>query len=520
MKPEENQEQNKNVLFILLKGLSVAFQPLCVLPLLALSSILLNGGIFGWPQVGTAFLGVLLAGAGGALMGGLVCWYSGKPAANENVSKLLRGMMFVSAPVFSLLIALLLWPQSAQTGIIEWRGVPFYFSWAIFFLMNAAVLTAAWVLAARNMPGSYTTSFALNHLVRGALVYVISMGFIYFYGSEIPITFNISTLSLPFCLMVVMALILLNQGNIDSMMERRRHNKASLPGRIRVYNLIMVVGMLAVIFAALLFGNQIFAALVWTAKKLLLLIVYIVMAILWLLGRGRQDDEAGGGEGKPDTAIYEQLAKGATSNPWWNILYILLIALAVYLLVSNRKAIFRSIRDWFSRIGAAIYNFLMGRFQFRDLGAEEGYYTDDVEALTQDDRPQESAAFHNKRELKKALKRWQRLTDPVQKVRDGYRLMVMTSRMGESGVVSSDTTGQILGKNRETPMEPVFRQMNPVYDRVRYGDMAPSPEEISAVGKEIEAAFESGGVAMKNLAGQMEREKKAAREAAKNVRKK
>ena len=108
----------------------------------------------------------------------------------------------------------------------------------------------------------------------------------------------------------------------------------------------------------------------------------------------------------------------------------------------------------------------------------------------------------------------------MQKVRDGYRLMVMTSKTGESGVVSSDTTGQILGKNRETPMEPIFKQMNPVYDRVRYGDIAPSAEEVSAVGKEIEAAFESGGVAMKNLAGQMEREKKSAREAAKNVRKK
>ncbi|MCI9455373.1 MAG: hypothetical protein HFE44_00170 [Oscillospiraceae bacterium] len=520
MKPEENQEQNKNVLFIFLKGLSVAFQPLCVLPLLALSGILLNGGVFGWPQMATAFLGVLLAGAGGALVGGLLCLYAQRPSVNENVTKFLRVMMFISAPVFSLAITLLLWPQSAQIGAVEWPGLPPDFAWLIFLLANTAVLAAGWTLTARNMPGSYTTSFALNHLVRGALVYVISMGFIYFYGSEIPIIFNISTLSLPFGLMVVMALILLNQGNIDSMMERRRHNKASLPGRIRVYNLIMVSGILAVIFVSLLFGNQIFAALVWVGKRLLLLVVYIVMGILWLLGRGQQDGDAGAGEGKQDTAIYEQLARGASTNPWWNILYLVLIGLAVYLLVSNRKAIFRSIRDWFSRIGAAIYNFLMGRFQFRDLGAEEGYYTDDVEVLTQDDRPQESAAFHNKRELKKALKQWQKVTDPVQKVRDGYRLMVMTSKTGESGVVSSDTTGQILGKNRETPMEPIFKQMNPVYDRVRYGDIAPSAEEVSAVGKEIEAAFESGGVAMKNLAGQMEREKKSAREAAKNVRKK
>lgn len=517
MKPEEKQQGNS--IFLLLKGLSVAFQPLCVLPLLALSGILLNGGVFGWPQMVIALLGVLLAGVGGALVGGMLCLYTQRHSANENVTKFLRMMMFISAPVFSLVIVLLLWPQSAQIGAVEWPGLPPDFAWVLFLLANTAVLTVGWTLTARNMPGSYTTSFALNHFVRGALVYVISIGFIYFYGIDTPITFNISTLSLPFGMMVVVSLVLLNQGNIDGMMERRRHNKASLPGKIRVYNLIIVSGMLLVIFAALLFGDQIFAALVWLAKRLALMVVYIVMGILWLLGRNQQDGEAGGG-GKQDTAIYEQLAKGASANPWWNILYILLIGLAVYLLVSNRKAIFRSIRDWFSRFGAAIYNFLMGRFQFRDMGAEEGYYTDDVEALTQDDRPQESAAFHNKRELKKALKQWQKLTDPVQKVRDGYRLMVMTSKMGESGVVSSDTTGQILGKNRETSMEPVFRQMNPVYDRVRYGDMAPSAEEISVVGKEIEAAFESGGVAMKNLAGQMEREKRAAKEAAKNVRKK
>ncbi len=48
----------------------------------------------------------------------------------------------------------------------------------------------------------------------------------------------------------------------------------------------------------------------------------------------------------------------------------------------------------------------------------------------------------------------------------------------------------------------------------------PSAAETAAVGREIERVFESGGIAMKNLAGQMEREKKVAKEAAKNVRKK
>ena len=260
MKPEENHDWKP--LFLLLKGMAVAFQPLCVLPLLAVSNILLGGGGFGWPQMGTAFAGILLAGLGGALIGGLLCWYSQKPAPNEKVSKFLRIMMFVSAPVFCLVMACLLWPQNAQTGMMMWDGLPIYFGWCIFVLANTAILTAGWVLTARNMPGSYTASFSLADFVRGALVYAVSLGLIYFYGSNFSITFNITTLSLPFALMVIFALILLNQGNIDSMMERRRHNKASLPGKIRLYNLIMIAGLLLIIFSGLLFGNQIFAGLI------------------------------------------------------------------------------------------------------------------------------------------------------------------------------------------------------------------------------------------------------------------
>ncbi len=518
MNPEENQDRKP--LFLLLKGMAVAFQPLCVLPLLALSGILLRGGVFGWPQMGVAFTGVLLAGLGGAMIGGLLSWYSQKTSANQNVSKFLRIMMFVSAPIFCLLLAMLLWPKNAQAGMIVWDGLPESFGWGISVLANTAVLTAGWVLTARNMPGSYTASFSLTNFVRGSLVYAISLGIIYFYGSDVSITFDIATLSIPFALMTIIALILMNQGNIDSMMERRRHNKASLPGKIRLYNLIMIAGLLLIIFSGLLFGNQIFAGLIWAAKKILLLIIYIVMLIIWILGIGQKGGEANGGGGKQDTSIYETLAQGATTNPLWNILYVLLIGLAVYLLVTFRKQILRSLRGYFSRIGTAIYNFLMGKFQFREMGAEEGYYTDDVEVLTQDDGPQETASFRTKRELKKALKQWQKLTDPVEKVRGGYRLMVMTAKTGSSGVVSSDTTGQILGKNRETPLEPVFEKMNPVYDRVRYGDTPPSAEEVSAVGKEVEAVFESGGAAMKALTEQMEREKKAAKEAAKSGRKK
>lgn len=518
MKPEENQDRKP--LFLLLKGMAVAFQPLCVLPLMALSHILLGDGVFGWPQMGAAFTGVLLAGLGGALIGGLLSWYSQKTSANQNISKFLRIMMFVSAPVFCLLLALLLWPQNAQAGIKIWDGLPTYFGWGIFVLANAAALTAGWVLTARNMPGSYTASFSMTNFVRGALVYAVSLGFIYFYGSSVPITLDVVTLSIPFALMTVIALVLMNQGNIDSMMERRRHNKASLPGKIRLYNLIMIAGMLLIIFSGLLFGNQIFAGLIWLGKKLLLLIIYIILGILWILGRNQKDDASGSGGGQPDTSIYETLAQGAETSPWWNLMYVLLIGLLVYLIVSNRKAIFRSIRGWFSKIGTAVYNFLMGRFHFQEMGAEEGYYTDDVEVLSQDDKPQETASFRTKRELKKALKQWQKLTDPVEKVRGGYRLMVMTAKTGSSGIVSSDTTGQILGKNRETALEPVFEQMNPVYDRVRYGDTPPSAEEVSAIGKEVEAVFESGGAAMKALAEQLEREKKAAKEAAKNGRKK
>ncbi len=509
MKPEENQDRKP--LFLLLKGMAVAVQPLSILPLLAVCNLTLGGGIFGWAQMARISAGMALAGGFGALLGWISCRYDNRPAPQKSVSKSLHIMMYTAAPIVCLLIALLLWPVPADVPDIVIRRTAHLF-------LCTGILIAGWILAARNMPGSYTTSFEFSHFIRGSGIYVAALVFIAFFNDTIPVQFHVATLSLSFGITVVFSIILMNQGNIDSMMERRRHNKASLPGKIRLYNLIMIAGLLLIIFSGLLFGNQIFAGLIWLGKKILLLVIYIIMFILSVLGRGQEDGEVGG-SGKPDTSIYETLAQGAATNPLWNILYVLLIALAVYLLVSNRKAIFRSIRGWFSRIGTAIYNFLMGKFRFRELGAEEGYYTDDVEVLTQDDGPKESASFRTKRELKKALKQWQKLTDPVEKVRGGYRLMVMTAKTGNTGVVSSDTTGQILGKNRETPLEPVFEKMNPVYDRVRYGDTSPSAEEVSAIGREVEAAFENGGIAMRNLAEQMEREKRAAKEAAKSARK-
>jgi len=512
MKPEENQDRKP--LFLVLKGMAVAVEPLCVLPLLAVARLMLGGGVFSWKEMGFAFIGLLVAALGGALAGWVSCRYDQKPDAQKSVSKSLHIMMYAVAPIVCFLTAMALWPVISDESEILVK-----YMWGLHLFASTGILIAGWVLTARNIPGSYTSSFQFSHFLRGAGIYALSLVFIAFFNETHPVELNIVTLSLPFSVLVTFSVILMNQGNIDGMMERRRHNKASLPGKIRVYNLIIITGMLAVVFAGLLFGNQIFAGLVWVGKKLLLLVIYIIMGILWILGRAHPDDESGGGGGKQDTSVYETLAQGATTSPLWNIVYVLLIALAVYLLVTFRKQIFRSFRSYFSRIGTAIYNFLMGRFKVRELGAEEGYYTDDVEVLTQEDGSQETEAFHTKRELKKALKQWQKITNPVEKVRGGYRLMVMTAKTGDSGVIPSDTTGQILGKNRETSLEPVFRQMNPVYDRVRYGDIAPTPEEVSAIGKEVEAAFESGGVAMKNLAEQMEREKKAAKETAKSMRK-
>ncbi len=516
MKPKKNW--GHGLLFHVLKGMAVSFIPLCILPLLAIINLTLRGGIFDWPQMGSALVGAFVSALGGVLTGWAVCLYDRKSDALAGISAILHLMIHISAVIVCLCFSSLLWPINAENGDTIIRS-------GMHLALTTGVLAAGWIMTAKSMPERYTAIFSLQRFLQYTMVYIAVLLFIPALNRVFPVRFNIATLSLPFGVMALFSVILMNQGNLDGMMERRQHSKELLPEKIRVYNLLMISGLLLLMTLGLAFGEGFFAAAIRSGKKLLLAGLYGILDFLGIPeGQAVQRDwgqtDPRFGAGTPNSYILRFLAQKARTNPWWNLLFLLLALILAYVLYSNWRAILSHFRERMIEIGSAFWDFLMGRFHFREIGVEKGDYTDKVEELLHEDNQLGSAVFRRSREMKRVVKEWRRTDDPVKKIRDGYRLLIVLAKTSGSDIVFSDTVSQILEKNRETLLGSAFERVNPIYNRVRYGEMMPSAAETAAVGREIERVFESGGVAMKNLAGQMEREKKVAKEAAKNVRKK
>lgn len=260
-------------------------------------------------------------------------------------------------------------------------------------------------------------------------------------------------------LLVVMALLtvlLINQSNIRSEIDRRRNTNLIVPKGLRLYNakLIAIVG--AVILAALMLKDYVAAGLTWLVKMTVKIIDTLLFNIRFLQTEQLTPDDTQ----LPDSDILS--AEGESRD---FLLYILVVVIVVLVIVFRKK-----ILSLMRKIAGRIF----GKYSVDDT-VQEVYddYTDSYEEL---DIRQERIVNETDKDC---LKRYRKAKDNNEKFRLGYRLYAMWLSKRSTEDISTKTVEQ-----HRIISEKLYHGTNNIgafsdsYSKIRYDDEPATADDI------------------------------------------
>lgn len=260
-----------------------------------------------------------------------------------------------------------------------------------------------------------------------------------------------------FALMVLISALLANQTNIDVCTKQRAGGKSVLPGGLRRYNAVLITVICSATIGLFLFARPL-AGLVKLAVSLVVKGILSVFEFLGSLVRTAPDD----GVSDPSAGSIGQLAPEEPASIFANIVFVLLIFGLILLAVRLRKQIWSAIKYIFEPL------FRKGR-EASDIPFYDEFLVSDARRLTP------KARRRAERELNKQYKRE---SDPSRKYRFGYALFLV--RLGKTSRPPEppDTT-TVHREKGESAFKTDLGELSGVYDRVRYGEAAPTAEELA-----------------------------------------
>lgn len=260
-------------------------------------------------------------------------------------------------------------------------------------------------------------------------------------------------------LLVVMALLtvlLINQSNIRSEIDRRRNTNLIVPKGLRLYNakLIAIVG--AVILAALMLKDHAAAGLTWLVKMTVKIIDTLLFNIRFLQTEQMTPEDTQ----LPDSDILS--AEGESRD---FLLYILVVVIVVLVIVFRKK-----ILSLMRKIAGRIF----GKYSVDDT-VQEVYddYTDCYEEL---DIRQERIVNETDKDC---LKRYRKAKDNNEKFRLGYRLYAMWLSKRSTEDISTKTVEQhrIISEKLYHGTNNI-RAFSDSYSKIRYDDEPATADDI------------------------------------------
>lgn len=260
-------------------------------------------------------------------------------------------------------------------------------------------------------------------------------------------------------LLVVMALLtvlLINQSNIRSEIDRRRNTNLIVPKGLRLYNakLIAIVG--AVILAALMLKDYVAAGLTWLAKMTVKIIDTLLFNIRFLQTEQMTPE---------DTQLPDSDFLSAEGESRDFLLYILVVVIVVLVIVFRKK-----ILSLMRKIAGRIF----GKYSVDDT-VQEVYddYTDSYEEL---DIRQERIVNETDKDC---LKRYRKAKDNNEKFRLGYRLYAMWLSKRSTEDISTKTVEQ-----HRLISEKLYHGTNNIgafsdsYSKIRYDDEPATADDV------------------------------------------
>ena len=260
-------------------------------------------------------------------------------------------------------------------------------------------------------------------------------------------------------LLVVMArltVLLINQSNIRSEIDRRRNTNLIVPKGLRLYNakLIAIVG--AVILAALMLKDYVAAGLTWLVKMTVKIIDTLLFNIRFLQTEQMTPE---------DTQLPDSDFLSAEGESRDFLLYILVVVIVILVIVFRKK-----ILSLMRKIAGRIF----GKYSVDDT-VQEVYddYTDSYEEL---DIRQERIVNETDKDC---LKRYRKAKDNNEKFRLGYRLYAMWLSKRSTEDISTKTVEQ-----HHIISEKLYHGTNNIgafsdsYSKIRYDDEPATADDI------------------------------------------
>lgn len=259
-----------------------------------------------------------------------------------------------------------------------------------------------------------------------------------------------------FAMMILLSALLANQTNIDLCTKQRAGGKSVLPGGLRRYNAILITVICSVTIGLFLFARPI-AELI---KLLFSLTVRGALAVFEAMSSCVNIPDA---DIMPDnsTSISETVPSEGMSA-FADIVFVLLVVGMLVVLFLLRKHIWSLIKSIFEPL-----------FRAKKPPSDIPFYD---EILVSDAK---RLAPRARRRIERELARqYRRESDPARKYRFGYALFLIRLGKTDKPPVPADTT-TIHREKGESAFEKDLGELSGVYNRVRYGETAPTADELS-----------------------------------------
>lgn len=258
---------------------------------------------------------------------------------------------------------------------------------------------------------------------------------------------------------ILLFVVIANQANIDKCTKQRDAGKAALPRGLRRYNAVIVISVFTASLGLFIFAGPLGQLLV---TAILAVIGAVMLFIDWLgnllnsSNKPVEDIRTSGGDRLTSFAKNHNISSH-------DIFITLVVIVALVLIIAFRKQIWSA----FKRAFAAAFKNRDKRF--------DTPYVDEI--MSSDAKPR------TLRELKKAerelFKKYARETSPAVRYRLGYALFLARLRRTENPPAPSDTT-DIHREKGERSFGVDLTELSKTYNKVRYGDITPTSEELAA----------------------------------------
>lgn len=260
-----------------------------------------------------------------------------------------------------------------------------------------------------------------------------------------------------FAAVTLLSAVLANQTNIDMRTSQRDAGKAVLPEGLRRYNALLVIGTVVLTLGLFVFAKPL-AALFRTVIAAIVTAVFFIWGKIISLLMPEEITFDPGGEAA-DTSVQE-IESGVDIG---GIIFAIMLIAVIVLMIRFRKQIFNAIKGFFEPL-----------FRNRDTTFDMPF----ADEITSSDAKLNSLKARKKAE-RDLERRYARETSPERKYRLGYALFLARLRRSEQPPAPSDTT-DIHREKGERSFGGDLRVFSEAYNKVRYADIPPTPEELAA----------------------------------------